>query len=220
LLIQPRAQDAGVCFVVKCNFTLMNKIMLCLLLCVVFACKGKKKTEPKESFFPVSNFLKGEVSQAAASGQPIRKIETIDSLSDTTILNGESFKTLAAAFTSLPDINSDQWRDDYEEAKMYDEQLKNVILTYTARNKDAKVRREDVMLQPDEKGDTHVKTVIIDWIDNSKDSSVEKNMIWNAGEKFFIVTKVNKPQQPEKIKKVEVTWNNFPDKTSLQSTDK
>lgn len=103
---------------------------------------------------------------------------------------------------------------------MFDEQLQTVILTYTAKKDDAPVRKEDVMLVPNEKGDTHVKTIIIDWLKDEKDSAVEKNMIWEAGKSFFIVTKVNKPGQPEKIQKLEVNWNGFTNQSTSRSKEK
>lgn len=193
--------------------------MLVTLCILAFACHSKKKSTD-EAFFPVSSFLKGDAAQAGSSGSPIRRVVSVDSVSDTALISQATFRYEAAAFTDLPDINSDEWRSDYEETKMYDDQLKTIILTYTAKMPDVALRREDVMLVPDEKGDTHVKTVIIDWLKDNKDSTIEKNMVWEAGKNFFIVTKVNKPGQPEKLSKLEVNWNGFPNQSSSRSIDK
>src|SRR5207248_6830436 len=122
------------------------------------------------------------------------KIDTVDSLNDTTYLKREEFKKYAKDFLELPDITSDKWKDDYKESKLYDEDLKSVILTYTSKNKDNEVQREDVMIepQPDENGNSKVKTILIDKWSTNGDSTVHKNMVWESDKRFLILTKVNR----------------------------
>jgi hypothetical protein len=40
-------------------------------------------------------------------------------------------------------------------------------------------------------------------------------MVWYAGKRFTIITKVQKANQPEKIKKLEVIWNDFTDQANM-----
>jgi hypothetical protein len=111
----------------------MNKLLTCLicLLCLT-ACKNKKKRDNSEAqFFPVLSFLKGQAKDIDTSLYRIVKVETVDTTSTTTYIKREEFKNYAKDFLELPDISSDKWKDGYEETKMFDEVLNNVILTYT-----------------------------------------------------------------------------------------
>jgi hypothetical protein len=142
----------------------------------------------------------------------IVKVETIDSASTTTYIKREEFQKYAKDFLDLPDISSEKWMDDYEETKMFDDVLNNVILTYTTTKPDNEVRREDVMLEPtNASGNSEVKNIIINTLQSNNDSTIEKNMVWYVNKRFTVVTKIQKSNRPEKIKKLELIWNDFPD---------
>src|SRR5829696_4648555 len=144
----------------------MNKILIGLICTIsLAACKTKKKKDTEATqFFPVLSFLKGQA-------------KTIDTTSTTTYIKREEFSKYAQDFLELPDISSDKWKDDYEETRMFDGELNNVILTYTTTDEDNKIRREDVMLEPNNAGtNSEVKNVIINTLQPGKDSTVEK--IW------------------------------------------
>jgi hypothetical protein len=196
----------------------MNKLLTGLICLVLLAaCKNKKKQDDGENqFFPVLSFLKGQAKHIDTSLYRIVKVETVDSTSTTTYIKRGEFKDYAKDFLELPDISSDKWKDDYEETRMFDDALNNVILTYTTKDEDNEVRREDVMLEPtNASGNSEVKTVIINKIKSSGDSTVEKNMVWYVNKRFTVITKIQKANQPEKIRKVEVIWNDFPEQTQM-----
>jgi hypothetical protein len=192
----------------------MNKLLAGLICIACLAgCKAKKKETDEESkFFPVLSFIKGQAKDIDTSLYRIVKVETIDSASTTTYIKREEFNKYAKDFLDLPDISSDKWKDDYEETKMFDDVLNNVILTYTTTKPDNEVRREDVMLDPtNASGNSEVKNIIINTLQSKGDSTIEKNMVWYVNKRFTVVTKIQKANQPEKIKKLELIWNDFPD---------
>ena len=190
----------------------MNKLLsgLVFILCLS-ACKSKQKKDTQDGqYFPVLSFLKGQVKDIDTSLYRIIKVETIDSNSTTTYIKREDFNQYAKDFLGIPDISSDKWKDDYEETKMFDDALNNVILTYTTTEQDNEVRREDVMLEPtNASGNSEVKNIIINTLQSGGDSTIEKNMVWYVNKRFIVVTKIQKANQPERIKKLEVIWNDF-----------
>lgn len=195
----------------------MNKLLIGLIcLFGLLSCKGKKKNEAADAkFFPVLSFLKGQAKNIDTSLYRIVKVETIDSTPVTTYIKREDFSKNAKDFLELPDITSDDLKDDYEETKMFDDALNAVILSYNTK-KNNEVRREDVMLNPtNESGNSEVKNIIVNTLLSNSDSTVEKNMVWSVNKRFIVITKIQKPNQPEKIKKLEVIWNDFPDQTKM-----
>lgn len=188
-------------------------IFLCLATAIV-SCKHKKKPNNPNSdgaFFPVVSFIRGQVKDIDTSLYRIIKIETIDNRTDTEFIKREDFKNYAKDFTNLPDISSDKLKDDYEEIKTYDDVLKSIILTYTTNVKDNEIQKEDVMIdpEPDENGNSRVKSIIIDEWPNHGDTVIHKNLLWQANKRFLIVTKIDAPRSPEKITRLEVVWNDF-----------
>ena len=183
----------------------------------MIGCKSKTKDKNKDvEFFPVVSFLKGQANHIDTSLYRIVKVETIDTISNTTYVKREDFKQYAKDFLELPDISSDKWKEDYEETKIFDDVLNSVILTYTTTEPDNEIQREDIMLEPaGADGNSEVKTVIINKITNKGDSTVQKNMIWYVNKRFTIITKVDKKDQPQKIRKMEIIWNDFIDRSPV-----
>ena len=189
----------------------MKKGFVFLVVAMGFmACKSKKKEENKEAWFPVVSYLQSQVKEVDTSLYRLVKVETVDSTSDSTVIPREEFRKYAQDFLSIPDISTGSKKEHYKEDKMYDDVLNNVILTYTTQDTTEELRREDVMLQPDNAGNSQVKTIIIDRLSNNGNTSIEKNMVWQVNKRFLIVTKTQTSGSPEKIKKLEVIWNDFP----------
>jgi hypothetical protein len=195
----------------------MNKLLFGAVCIICICCNHQKQKQGDDvTYFPVVSFLKGQARHIDTSLYRIVKIETIDSTTTTTYIKREEFKKYAKDFLELPDISSDKWKEDYEETRMFDDALNNVILTYTTTERENTVRREDVMLEPtNASGNSEVKNIIVNTFQLEDDSTIEKNMVWYVNRRFIIVTKVQKKDQPEKIKKLEVIWNDFPDHTKM-----
>jgi len=184
----------------------MNRLFLCLMVGIcLYACKGKKK-EKTGAYFSVVSYLQGQAKQIDTSLYHFVKIETIDSTTDTTSISKEDFRNYAKDFLTIPDISSEEKKDNYKEDNSYDDLLNNILLTYTTNDPDEEVRRETIMLEPDDLGNSKIKTIIINRIQTGKDSTIEKDLTWHVAKRFQVVTKIQKGNQPEKIKILVVKW--------------
>lgn len=185
----------------------MNRFLFGLFFVVAFiSCTNKNNLDSTRVYFSVVDYLQGQVKQMDSLPLYFRKITVENSVPDTAEITKEEFHKYANEFLTIPDIASPKAMDDYSETNDFDEKLNNVLLMYTAKNKEDEVRSETIMMQPDESGNTHVKTILVNTVADDKDSFVGKNMTWHVGKRFQIVTKVNRPEQPEKINTVIITW--------------
>jgi hypothetical protein len=177
---------------------------------LILSCKNKK-TNPQDesSFFPVLSFIKSQVAHVDTSVYRIIKVVKTDSTFDTTYLKREEFREAAKDFLSIPDISSDELKDDYTETKLFIQDLGQVALSYMPKKPGKEITRQEVMIKPDGDGDK-VQSIFINRINNSKKESVHKILFWEVDKQFKIVTLTQLPDQPEKTETVEVIWNNFP----------
>jgi|RhiMethySRZTD1v2_1073278.scaffolds.fasta_scaffold13348_7 hypothetical protein len=189
----------------------MKAVLIAILISTVFlsliSCKGKEK-EDKEPFFPVLSYLKSQVADIDTSLYSIRKLITVDSLkTDTIYIHRENFRDEAKDFLSVPDISSPAYRNRYVEEKLFDETLNRVLLTYTPLNPDKEeIQRQEVLIKPDPSGDK-VTNIIINSVINTRDSSVQKNLLWKVGESFQTTITKQLAGQPEKTATVKVIWS-------------
>lgn len=194
------------------NFTRMSRFSaLLLFLVILFSCKGKQKKAdvPADQFFPVTAYLKGELGRLDTSLASFYKIETVDGKSDTTPIRNSEVKQYAKDFTSLPDISTSETKNDYQITHEYDDILNAFVFMFTTKE-DHPVRREDVVLdpQPNEQGKNDIKSIFAEVWQTTGDSTVRKNMLWEAGKDFQITT-VTEAGGAEKTKKLQVIWNGF-----------
>jgi hypothetical protein len=187
----------------------MNKCLLFLVAISALSCKSKKENENNKSFFPVLSFIKSQVAEVDTSVYPILKIVTVNSSPDTVYIKREEFRQYANDFLTMPDISAKKWNDDYQETKLYDEDLKRVILNYMPKDVNQEIRRQEVMIEPGQQSEDKVRTIIIERVVTNEDSTIQKKMLWQVDKHFQVVTVTTKKNQPEKIEKLKVIWNKF-----------
>jgi hypothetical protein len=189
----------------------MNRLVFIYFISIstilFYSCKSTQKDDKPNDFFPVLSFLKSQVAHVDTSLFQIIKIENENGRSDTTYLKREEFKLYAKDFTTIPDITSDDLKDEYTETKMYDDALQRVVLSYVPKENDAEIQRQDITIAPNEDS-SKVETIYVDWLIDDDDSLVQKKMLWQMDKKFQVITSISKPGQPERLKTVQVMWKN------------
>jgi hypothetical protein len=192
----------------------MNKPFFFLLISTLFliSCKNKKAVnteEPSTAYFPVLSYIKSQVAHVDTSLYRIIKVVEKDSTTrDTIYLKREEFKQAAKDFLSIPDISSDDLKDEYTESKIYDSDLESAVLNYMPKKPNQEVTRQEVMIKPSTAGD-NVQSIFINRVTNTEDSTVQKILFWEVDKRFKIITLVQKPNAPEKKITEEVIWNDF-----------
>jgi viroplasmin and RNaseH domain-containing protein len=191
----------------------MNRFIISLsLVFLLFGCKSKK-VKPQVSsadIFPVSDYLKGQIASMDTSLASYFKIEMADGVSDTTSIKNSEVRHYANDFLTLPDITSKELKDDYEVTHLYDEELDAFAFTFTTKE-DHPVKSEHVILDPQQnaEGKNDIKSIFVNLWQTKGDSSIRKNMLWDAGKSFQITTTTDVAGKNEKTKKLKVIWNGF-----------
>ena len=182
-----------------------------VLLLLLVGCKSQKKKSdvPATNFF-VSDYLKGQVAMLDTVRHPFLKIETVDNHTDSSIISNTEVKNYAKNFLTLPDISSEKLKDDYEVSQLYDDLQEAFVFTYiTKQNHPVQQENVTVEPQPNAKGQNDIRSVYADLWDSNKDTSIRKNMLWEANKSFQINTIIDVPGQPEKTRKLMIVWKGF-----------
>lgn len=189
----------------------MNKWILISPLVLLFSCKSEQKEEGQDSgFFPVLSYLKSQVAHVDTSLYRIVKITTVGDQSDTAYIKREDFRKEAADFLSIPDITQKKLKKEYKETELYDESLQSVILSYMPTEDDAEIRRQEVIIQPQQAENDQVKSIFIDRVMEQGKATVRKSMLWQVDHRFQVVTITQNSDGSEKIEKRRVIWNGHP----------
>lgn len=172
----------------------------------LLSCSQKKVVDKK--FFPIASYLRSEIGKMDSTLSPIRKYIFIDSThTDTIYIHRDDFRAVASDFLAVPDLTKPEYQDRYEEKDQFDETLNRVIIVCTPLKPEKELlQRQEVLIKP-EGPNGQVTNIIFNTTLNTKDSSVEKRMLWKIDESFQVTTTRQYPGQPEKTTTYKVEWS-------------
>ncbi|MEO6610985.1 MAG: hypothetical protein ABIT05_09490 [Chitinophagaceae bacterium] len=187
-----------------------NWLILWLIAVILLPCCRHKEKEPDKKFISVLSLIRKQVAHIDTSLYSIVKVVSTDSLHhDTTYIPREQFAAVAKEFLEIPDLSDSKVAKRYkEEPAIYDEMLNRVIITYLpidpAREE---FKRQELLATPVPGDDSKINNIIIIREISNRDSFLQKNMLWQMDKYFQVVTRSQKPGQPEITTITRVTWN-------------
>jgi len=180
-------------------------VSVILFVTCLAACKSKDK-QTREAFFPILSFIKSQVAHIDTSLYQITKLTSIDSTWDTAYIRREDFRKYAGDFLQLPDLSDKKFAGKYDESKFFDASLNRAIITYTPKDKEQEIQREEVMIEPHSETGDKVKNIIVDKLINSKESSITKRMLWNVDESFQVTTIIQQQGREDSTNTIKIQW--------------
>ena len=184
---------------------------LLTLAIVSGGCKSKK--DEKKNFVSVVSLIRKQVEHVDTSLYPIIKIEYTDSLRrDTTYIPREKFEEVAKDFLETPDLSDKKIAARFrEEPAIHEKMFNRVILTYTPLDPSKEeFKKMELLATPIPGEDAKINNIIIMREITTRDSSLQKKMLWQMDKSFQVVTISQKPGKPEIITTTKVVWNENP----------
>lgn len=163
---------------------------LCSLLsaCTIQEKKTKIPQEPglviSNDFFPVTNYIKGQLVEMRTTGINPLRITTMGNHSDSVWLKVEEFDKAFEDFLS-PTIDSNSMWRFFKESKFLDQTLDSYTFTYEPINElpdSLRIRRWDVYINPK---NNSVKRIYIEKLNNVNN---QLQLTWQSNEWCKIVT--------------------------------
>ncbi len=176
-------------------------------LLLLASCNSSKKNE-ETAFFPIIPILQSQVAKVDTTLNSIRQYVFVDSSrTDTIFVHRDQFRALAQDFLNLPDIATEDYQDRYKETTQFDETLNRAIFTYIPVNPDKEIiQRQEVLIKPEGSGD-EITSIIINTVNNTKDSAVQKRMLWQVDKSFQVITTRQLAGQPATTTTIKVVWD-------------
>ena len=183
----------------------------------LFACGDKKPADtqsaapvkdtaatPKQ-FFPVMEFIKGEISAVDSLPVGIKKYTGSDE-QKFVYIKPDEFHRLAAAFTPA-EISDSIFQNNFKETSFLDRSSNSATFFYSAKNDNSPVRRVHVLTV---KGDVYdqVKSIYLQKNYRSGDTAISQKLYWKPKQRFQIITETTAGSAPPQSTVVNVVWDN------------
>ena len=183
-----------------------NYLLFPALIAIFFAaCKQKKETKQEPPISALS-IIKGQLNGLDTSLYSIIKYETAGNSTDTTYVKREDVRNFAAPFLTLPEIADKEYYNNYTEERLIDAQQGTLNITSTAKNENAEIQKQIMVITLADDASGKVQSVFIDRYMPSKDSTVEQKLFWEIDKYFSIGSIIQKENQPDNTHFTKVAW--------------
>ena len=189
----------------------MKNLILCVALCVLFSACGNHAPEPEKtaepkSFFPIAEYIQGEVRVVDSLTVGILKKTILGNKRDSSFIDRSEFHSLASEFMSQ-DLSKTELEKNYTENSFLDQSTENYSFTYMPVKADAaKFGRIDVLVKPGTTADK-VRSIYLERTYVHADTTVNERFYWKANSSFTITTEKKYKEKAPTIEQLIVIWD-------------
>lgn len=197
----------------------MKQFPFLLLVVIFFSCKNQvppekattssapaDSTVPAPDFFPVADFIGGQVKMIDSMQLPLSKSVTIGTKTKLEAVTDQEFKSLALHFRE-PDINQPGLKMKYKETSIADQSIPSVTLTYSTTDTSLLVQKISVFIKPDPVNNDKVNAVYIEKMFAKGDTVFNQKLYWKTGKNFQITTEKKTGGKLLPVEQVKVIWD-------------
>ena len=192
----------------------MNKFIFPVFgfLFFIFSCNSGEKSdanllEKKDaSFFPVSEFIEGQINSIGNSPVTPLHITMQNDLVDSVWISRESIRQYSEPFLN-PKIDSAFLTSYFESESFLDQTVNLITFTYTAKNslpESIRLRDIFVYINPESKTITKLYLLKESYLDHVRTTI---QLTWQTDKWFSITTILQKDNEEVIVKEEKVIWN-------------
>ncbi|RYY21884.1 MAG: hypothetical protein EOO04_17240 [Chitinophagaceae bacterium] len=160
-----------------------------------------------KQFFPILDYLKGELNNVDSFATAIRSYSTIDGKTDSGIIKVEQFKGIMQEFLA-PELSKENFEKYYSESSFFDQTTQTSTFTYATKNDDLEFHRIDVLVQGSDSYDK-VSSIYMEKFTGGDDSSVVKKMLLVGGKSMMINSETTLGANKPVIRQDKFVWNDW-----------
>ena len=189
----------------------MKNLILLVTVSLLFSACGSHSAEPpktteEKSFFPVAEYIQGEVKLVDSMPVGILKKTIRGKKTDSIFIERPEFHLLASEFMS-PELSKAELEKNYTENSFADQSTENFTFTYAPVKPDAvKFGRIDVLVKPGPTSDK-VRSIYLERNFVREDTTVNERLYWKANSSFTITTEKKYKEEEPIIEQLIVIWN-------------
>ena len=164
-------------------------------------------TNKAKQFFPILDYLKGELSNVDSFATAIRLYTTTNGKTDSSMIKVENFNGIMQEFLP-PELSKENFEKYYSESSFYDQTTQTSTFTYATKNDDLEFHRIDVLVQGSESYDK-VSSIYMEKFIGGDDSSLVKKMLLVGGKSLMINSETTVGNNKPVIRQEKYVWNDW-----------
>jgi hypothetical protein len=194
------------------NFAAMRIIVGITMLWLIVCSCGTRQAEPEKkdstvekSYFPIAEYVQGEIRTVDSLPLGIKKKYTVGKKTDSAFIERPEFHELSKDFWDTS-LSKSSLEKNYTENAFKDESTGYFTFNYQPKSQDAMYRRIDVLVKPGGVVDK-VRSIYIERSYNSNDTLINERLYWQANISFSIIKEKKYKNEQPVIEQLQVIWD-------------
>ena len=190
-------------------------LFVLLTSCCIAACNNpssstnktasKDSIAPQQDFFPVPDYIGGQVKIIDSLQLPISKTVTINNKPVLSAATDAELRALAQQFRE-PDINHPSLKKKYTETSIADQSVPSVTLIFSTADTTLVIQKINVYIQPDPVKNDRVSSIYIEKHFMSNDTSVNQKLYWKTDKNMQVITEKRVKGKALPLEQIKITW--------------
>jgi len=165
----------------------------------------KDSTEAPHDFFPVPDYIGGQLKIIDSLKLPISKTVIINNNSKLSVATDKELTELAQNFRQ-PDINDPSLKKSYKETSIADQSLPSVTLIFTTADTTLSIQKINVYVKPDPVENDKVTGIYMEKAFSRNDTSFSQKLYWKTGKNMQVITEKKVKGKALPVEQVKITW--------------
>jgi len=165
----------------------------------------KKEPEAPKSYFPVQDYIKGEIKLVDSTPVGIMRKFISGAKKDSSFIERPEFHRITQEFTS-DQLSKSALEKNYTETAFNDQTTGYFTMTYLPVSADAPYRRIDVLAKPGQSAD-HISSIYMEREYSQGDTAISEKLFWKANTSFQIIKEKKYKDQNPVVEQLLVIWD-------------
>lgn len=165
----------------------------------------KDSTPPPQDFFPVPDYIGGQVKMIDSLKLPISKTVTISGKPVLSVATDAELRSFSQLFRE-PDISSPALKSKYTQTSIADQSVPSVTLIFSANDTAQVIQKINVYIQPDPVQNDKVTGVYMEKHFISNDTIVNQKLYWKTDKNMQVNTEKQVKGKTLPVEQVKITW--------------
>jgi len=165
----------------------------------------KDSIEAPHDFFPVPDYIGGQLKIIDSLKLPISKTVIINNNSKLSVATDKELTELAQNFRQ-PDINEPSLKKSYKETSIADQSVPSVTLIFSTADTTLSIQKINVYVKPDPIENDKVTGIYMEKAFSRNDTSFSQKLYWKTGKNMQVITEKKIKGKALPVEQVKITW--------------
>ncbi len=166
---------------------------------------SKDSVAAPEFFFPVPDYIGGQIKMIDSLQLPMSKTVTINSKPTLSAVTDAEMRNLAQQFRE-PDINNPALKPKYTQTSIADQSVPSVTLIFSTADTTLELQKINVYIEPDPVKNDKVTGIYMEKHFVRNDTIINQKLYWKTDKNMQVVTEKRVNAKTLPVEQIKITW--------------